>query len=48
MVKELRVFDFEYDDGMYGALPYVLSQFIGNLPVDLVNGFVYALITYLF
>lgn len=48
MVNELRIFDFEYDDGMYGAMPYVLSQMIGNLPVDLLNGFLYALVTYPF
>jgi hypothetical protein len=46
VVKELLIFDFEYDDGMYGAVPYVLSQLIGNLPVDLFNGFLYALVVY--
>lgn len=47
MCKELRIFDFEYDDGMYGTLPYVFSQLIGNLPIDLLNGFLYALVLYL-
>lgn len=46
VIKELRIFDFEHEDGMYSIHAYVMAQITSNLLGDLLTGFIYSAVTY--
>jgi ABC-type multidrug transport system ATPase subunit len=43
---DIRVFDREFEDKMYGAVPYVLAQFISQLPFNILFPAIYSVIMY--
>ncbi|KAI8892529.1 P-loop containing nucleoside triphosphate hydrolase protein [Globomyces pollinis-pini] len=44
--SEIKVFERERSDNMYGVIPYLLSRFFSMLPLDIVFSLIYSLITY--
>ncbi|KAI8892788.1 P-loop containing nucleoside triphosphate hydrolase protein [Globomyces pollinis-pini] len=45
-VQDIKVFDRERADGLYGVIPYVFAQFVSQIPFNIFFPTIYSIITY--